>query len=220
MIPLRVRAYVSQQITLPSEGIMLDALLMAAVAIRDRLPPPSVTMAEHGSLPLLEIPLAKSQCERIYLCSQARPELYEHETRYKNRRFPVWESMRFTDMTRVDTGAGMQKSYRVPYSTGFVRGGHLEWFAVGDPDGVRSLLALITHVARYRGVGQGRVDRWEVEPVCNPWPGFPVVRDGVPLRSLPYSWPGVRVEECAIVYRALLPPYWDRAREVQCLVAA
>jgi CRISPR type IV-associated protein Csf3 len=220
MIPLRVRAYVPQQVCLPGEGIMLDSLLMAAVAFRDRLPPPSVAIAEHGELPQLDIPLAKSQCERIYLCSQARPELHEHETRYKNRRFPVWEAARFTEMTRVDTGAGAQKSYRVPYSTGFVNGGVIEWYAIGDPKNVRVLLALITHVGRHRGVGLGLVERWEVERMRDPWPGFPVVRDGVPLRSLPYSWPGLRVEECAIAYRPLLPPYWDREREVQCLVAA
>lgn len=216
MIPLRVRAHVPQQVTL-RDGLMLDAVLMAAVAIRDRLPPPSVAVAEYGRLPELEIPLARSTCGRIYLCSQARCSLHQHETRYKNRRFPVWEAARFTDMTRVDTGAGPQKSYRVPYSTGFVVGGVLEWYAVGDLEGIRALLALVSHVGRHRGVGQGRVERWEVEPV-EPWPGFPVVRDGAPLRPLPWAWPGVRVEECTIGHECLTPPYWDHARRVQCLL--
>lgn len=220
MIPLRVRAHVPQQVTLPSEGLMLDALLMAAVAIRDRLPPPSVARSEYGSLPLLEIPLARSECGRIYLCSQARPRLHEHETRYKNRRFPVWEAARFTEMSRVDTGAGPQKSYRVPYATGFVVGGVIEWHAVGDLDGVRELLALITHVGRHRSVGQGVVERWEVELAPSTWDGYPVVRDGAPLRPLPWAWPGVRPERCTIAYEALTPPYWDHGRRVQCLVAA
>lgn len=80
---------------------------------------------------------------------------------------------------------------------------------------VRELLALVTHLGKRRAVGLGRVERWEVLP-CEPWEGFPVLRDGRPLRPLPTDWPGL--VEYDLGLRTLSYPYWDSSRRVECAV--
>jgi CRISPR type IV-associated protein Csf3 len=216
MEPLAIAADVPQQLVLTSGALALDALLMAAVARRDRLPPPTVALATHGRLPDVPIPVARSACGRVYLASEARPALTDHETRYKQRRFPVAEALRLTAMRSVNTGAGPQKSYRIPYTASFAADGRLAWWCVGDAPAVAALLeGWITHLGRYGSVGYGRVAAWRVDPVAAPWPGFPVLdREGRPLRPLPLDWPGLG--EHLPGYARLEPPYWLREGDDVC----
>lgn len=206
MIPLRVTAHISQEIALRDE-LALDALLMAMVARRDGLPPLDVTRNDGPFVPVLPIPVALSECKRFYLCSHARPEWIEKELRYKNRRPVVRELATLSAMnTSVNIATGPNKAYRVPYETGFLRDGRLDWWCIGERDEIASLLSLCTALGRNRGVGLGRVDRWEVEP-CETWPGFPVCRAGVPLRPVPHDWPDAT--ESIVVEGLLMPPYSD-----------
>jgi len=206
MIPLRVTAYVSQEISLHHD-LALDALLMALVARRDRLPPHEASLRPDGTLPLLPIPIALSPCKRFYLCSHARPQWAEKELRFKNRRPVITELSRYsTAKGTINIATGPNKAYRVPYEAGILRDGRLDWWCIGDRDEIVSLLSLCTSLGRNRGVGLGRVDRWEVEP-CETWPGFPVCRDGVPLRPVPCDWPDAT--ESIIVEGVLMPPYSD-----------
>lgn len=214
MGPLHVTCHLAGgQVVLPTGTLALDALAMAAVAIRDRLPPPRTGEV----VPPLDIPIAKSACERIYLASEARPAVAANELRYTNRRFPAREALRLTAMKRVDVAAGPQKSYRLPYTASHVAGDRLEWWCLGDAPALEGLLAFIHFVGKKRGTANGRVARWEVAPVADPWDGFPVLRAGRPLRPLPLDWPGLVDYEPA--YRVLLPPLWDRAREEACAVS-
>jgi CRISPR type IV-associated protein Csf3 len=91
----------------------------------------------------------------------------------------------------------------------------MRWYCIGEPVATEGLLALVSHVGKKRSVGDGAVERWEVVR-CEPWVGFPVVRDGYPLRALPIDWPGVTDADRAM--RVLTPPYWERWREVECVV--
>lgn len=206
MVPLRVTAHVPQAVSL-RDGLALDALCMALVALRDQLPPPEIVRNDQGELPALPIPIALSPCGRFYLCSHARAAWEEKELRFKNRRPVVWELARLSAMnTSVNIATGPNKAYRVPYETGFLRDGKLEWWCLGEPAELRALLALCTAIGRQRGVGLGRVARWDVEP-CETWPGFPVCRDGVPLRAVPHDWPDAT--ESLLVEGLLMPPYSD-----------
>lgn len=205
MIPLRVTAHVSQEIALRDE-LALDALCMAMVARRDGLPPLEAHRNEAAPS-VLPIPIALSPCDRFHLCSHVRPEWEEKELRYKNRRPAVWELARLSAMnTSVNIATGPNKAYRVPYEVGFLKGGRLDWWCIGDREELLSLLSLCSYLGRNRGVGLGRVDRWEVEP-CDTWPGFPVCRDGVPLRPVPHDWPDAI--ESVIAEGVLMPPYYD-----------
>lgn len=213
MEPLHVAATLGGPLALAGGALALDGLLGAAVALRDRLPPPTVAVAQWGALPPLDLPLARSACGRLWLASHAYPAWDAHETRWKNRRFPVPEALRLSAMRRVDVAAGPQKSYRIPYATGHVAGDRLEWWCRGDASAVRALLGLLHHLGHRRGVGLGRVVGWDVR-ACDAWDGFPVLRAGRPLRPLPLDWPGlVDYTPCVAT---LEPPYWDRAREQVC----
>jgi CRISPR type IV-associated protein Csf3 len=206
-----VRAELSSAIMCGPDGIALDALLMAAVALRDNLPP-----IGFGERRELAIPIAKER--GVYMASLGQWRAEAHERRHVHRRPPVLEaqSLGSPQLRRMVTTAGPNKAYRIPVSVAHAENDAIVWFALGDPVGVRELVALIGYVGKKRSVGLGRVTRWTVED-CEAWPGFPVLdMEGRPLRPLPLDWPGLgahRVEP-----RVLEPPYWERWREQDAAV--
>lgn len=194
---------------------MLDSLLMAAVATRDGLEPLPPGTTEPSSI---IIPLSRSECGRIYLCSQGLSQDDVHERRWKQQRFPLPEAQWLgSGLKRVNTASGPSRSYRIPVDTVHVDGDEIRWYAIGDPIRVQELLdGWVGYIGHKRSVGLGKVRRWTVEP-CDTWPGFPVLRDGEPLRSLPVDWPGLS-NSAEQSMRCLLPPYWRRTMEEPCAV--
>lgn len=202
MRPLTVRARLAGPLSLAGGSLALDALLAAAVAARDALPPPP-----PGGWTEIDVPLQREPAGRFYLASFAELRWEDRELRRVNQRFPLAEAqvMGGPKLKRVDLGAGPTRSYRIPLETGHVEGDTLTWWCVGGQAAVEELLGLVGYVGKKRSVGYGRVLEWKVEP-AEPWPGFPVVRDGKPLRPLPPDWPGL-VEPQLRVAR-LSYPYW------------
>lgn len=217
MTPIAVTAKLRGAIADRSRAVFLDALLQAAVATRDGLPP---LPSSHRGPTELEIPIAKSPCGRVYLASQGVSRDEEHELRWKNRRFPIEEAQLFGDakLKRINIAGGPCRSYRIPLDTAHVADDEICWWAIGDRDAVEELLTgWVGYLGHRRAVGLGKVNEWRVE-VCEPWgEGFPVVRDGLPTRPLPTDWPGV-AGDAEQALRCLLPPYWRRSEEELCLV--
>lgn len=217
MTPLRIEAILSGGICLPNGPIALDALLMAAVGLRDGLPPPA---SAHACLDL-PIPIAKSECERLYLASLGHFEVEARESEYTNRRFPLAEAQELggAKLRRIQINAGPSKSYRIPRERLHLTEDRMTWWAVGDADGVRDLLTeWVYYLGKRRGVGLGKVREWRVSE-CEPWgDGFPVARDGAPTRPLPIDWPGVDWGASERAYAAIKPPYWAHHRREECLV--
>jgi CRISPR type IV-associated protein Csf3 len=193
---------------MPSQPIALDALVMAAVALRDNLLPP------EPDTPPIDIPIAQER--GIYLATVAQVEWETYDRHWINRRFPIEEAQAIgaARVKRINLSGGPTKSYRLPLEVGYVRDGIVRWWCVGDTDPLRTLLVHVTHLGKRRAVGKGEVTDWTVE-ACATWPGFPVVRDGRPLRPLPLDWPGVNDADRGM--RVLTPPYWQRWREEECL---
>lgn len=211
MIPLRVTATLAGQVQL-RDPIALDGLLAWAVCLRDAIPP-AVTPAEFVPV---EVPLAREPGGRFHLASLAEYAVETYAKRYLHRRFPFAEAMGMApSITRLRLTAGPAKSYRIPTETAHLCDDALTWWCVGDADEIRALLALVGYVGKKRSVGLGKVARWDVVE-CETWPGFPVLRDGKPLRPLPEDWPGLAVPGSA--YRRLTYPYWLRGDEVFCAV--
>lgn len=212
---LEVVADIVGAIALPNGPIALDALLMAAVAVRDGLPHLSVIGVREAKP--LDIPIALSPCGRVYLASLGHAEVEERELRWINRKFPIGEAQGMAEpkFKRINISAGAQKSYRLPLETQHLADGRMTWWADGDAAGVRELLQCITYLGKRRAVGLGRVRSWTVTE-CEPWPGFPVLRGGVPLRQLPRDWAGL--VDYDLAYRVLTPPYWDHVRQEECAV--
>lgn len=204
---LRITAHVLGQIALPNGGIGLDSLLTAAVAARDDLPPP----ASAADCTRLDIPVALEPGGRFHLCSEALYELTEFDLRYINRRAPIEQfQMLGPPSGRVQITAGVDKGYRIPLEVGHLAGSRLDWYAIGDAHKIRALLALVGYLGKKRSVGLGKVERWEVI-ACETWDGFPVVRDGKPLRTLPKDWPGLI--DAPLGYASLSIPRWDRTKQ-------
>lgn len=206
MIPLRVEARLGRAIVNPAQPIALDALLTAAVAIRDDLPAP---IGPDDLLPI-DLPLARSKCGRYWLASFSEQVVEDRELAYVVRRPLISELIDFAPRVKsTHISAGANKGYRIPIEIGHVERDTFTWWCIGDPQGVRALLSLIHHLGKRRAVGRGRVAEWRVEP-CEPWgDGFPVLRDGAPLRSLPLDYEGVT--DGAVTLASLTPPYWMAA---------
>lgn len=214
MISLKITAHLGGAVSLPPDGaIHLDGLLGAAVAMRDNLPPLTNHADEASELAL---PLCLSSCGRLYMASAGLYAVVERERRYTNRRFPVPEAQGLGDakLRRIQVNLGRTKSFRLPREACHLRDERMVWFAfVPDAaavEDVRALLRAVRHLGRKRSAGEGDVLRWELEPV-ETWPGFPLVRDGKPLRAVPVDWPGVNEEQSMPDVRTLRPPYWWRA---------
>lgn len=217
MKPLHIVATIRGAIAAQSTRLMLDSLLMAAVARRDGLEP---LPPGHRGPTELAIPIAKSECGRVYLATQGMARDGQHEMRFKNRRFPIAEAQLLGEakLKRINLMGGPSRSYRIPLDTVHVENGEMEWWAVGDAQAVEDLLAgWVGYLGHRRAVGLGKVMHWHVEE-CEPWEnGFPVVRNGWPMRPLPIDWPGL-VADVEQAFSNTLPPYWRRAEEEVCAV--
>lgn len=213
MTPLHIEAVIDSAIALPGGPLALDALLAWAVATRLCLPPPSV-----GGLVPIEIPVARESAGRFHLCSFSVSAVECYERRWVNRRFPLTEAQDLGNekLKRIQITAGPCKSYRLPMETQRLIDDRLDWWCIGDEAEVRDLLGMVGYLGKKRSVGLGRVKQWTVEP-CEPWgDGFPVVRDGRALRTLPADWPGI--EEPDVRLRCITFPYWRHEAEELCAV--
>jgi len=211
--PIQIIATIQGAISMPHTPLAIDGILAWAVWAQSGLPPVQVS----GQLHPIEIPVQRSGCGRFHLASFAQFEVEQHENRWVNRRFPVPEAQMFgvDKFRRVNITAGAQKSYRLPLDTVHLVVDMLTWWAVGDADAIRDLLGVVHYLGKKRSTGGGKVACWSVEE-CEPWEGFPVVRNGRPLRTLPHDWPGL--DDPATAYATLTYPYWDHTREELCAV--
>lgn len=182
--------------------IMLDGLLASVVA-RERglIAPRSADEVEP-----IDIPIQREPGGRFHLCSEAHhsEKLFSRLT-HVHKRAPVQEYSLLcsSKVRRVDMTGGVDKSWRVPRSGEFFR--ELSWWCIGDAEAIRVLLRDAVHIGARRRHGCGRVQGWRVEPSTD-WPGFPVIRDGFPLRALPLDYPGLTGGRRQL--RALTYPYW------------
>lgn len=208
--PLEVVATLYGRVMLPSYGVHLDALLMAAVA-RIEMLPPLVDPADAVDIP---IPVERSACGRYYLASASSCRVVGRDVRHINKRFPIAEWQQLgggKSAQRIQLSAGASKSFRIPTEAHRVEGQRITWWCVGEREEIARLLSVITSVGRLRGHGEGEVRAWTVEP-CEPWPGFPVLgREGEALRNLPLDTPGLGAHVPR--FGNLTPPYHLRTTE-------
>lgn len=115
------------------------------------------------------------------------------------------EMSRYTDAKSANLGAGAMKAYDLRIPT--VLALEVEWFAHGDPDRVRHLLAtFIPSIGKKQSTGNGRVREWIVEPCAE---DRSVLHDGRPVRRLPLG-----AVEGPPGHGAIRPPYYHHTRMV------
>lgn len=225
MTPLRVTATLETGIANPAKPPALDALLAYAQAVYIEGREPADPRAPVPDVSLDGV-LARSPCGRYYLASFALADVEQWERgRFVNRRFPLSEAqmMGATEgkerLGTLSLKGGPCKSFRIPIETAHLRDDVVTWWCIGDREAIAQRLAWVTHLGKRRGVGLGRVARWEVEP-CEPWgEGFPVIRDGRPLRNLPLDAMDPEAAQQHEGFACVSYPYFERHREELCLIA-
>lgn len=208
MEPLVVTATLYESIVLKRRP-MLDGVLAAVVAMRQGMVP----IGSPKDWPEIPIPIQKSDCGRYWLASAGHFDADAAYVSYKHRRAPWVEYARIgaPSIRRVQTAAGEDKSFRIPYSSRLLVDDRITWWCLGDRIGVTDLLCDCHYLGRFRGSGHGRVSRWSIES-CESWPGFPVLRDGMPLRALPLDTAGLD-PRAKRGFHTLAPPYWAHENE-------
>ena len=191
MVPLRITAHLDGAIARTHDAYRLDSLLDWASYPERGIEHP--TSAEEWEATHEEIPIARSSCGRFHLVSDGVYDIELADNRWVNRRFPILEAQMLGDakLRRVDVKAGAQKSFRLPLETVHLVGDQITWVAVGDAEKIRSLLRWVSYLGKRRAVGNGRVERWVVEPTESWGEGFPVLAAGAPTRALPIDLPGI-----------------------------
>lgn len=196
---------------------MLDGLLTDVYAKLVHLLPPH---CETDILPI-EIPIPWSPCGKVRMCSSGVASVVAHDVRHKQRSAPVIQYARLgnSKITKIDEAAGEDKRFRVPYSNNLIEEHRIDWLCIGDREMISGLLRHVTALGRFRCVGNGRIREWLVEQ-CDTWgEGFPIIRDGKPMRPLPLDTPGL-VAPFKRAFATVRTPYWFHAREELVAVPA
>lgn len=211
--PLHVTATLSEGLVM-TEPPILDGIVAAVYAVRERLLPP----AHPGEIVPIEIPMARSDCGRVWMCSSGYCQEIAHEVRAKRRRPPLIEYARLGkgSIKSIAVTGGEDKACQAEYSYSHLLDHTIEWWCLGDREMLARMLCEVTSLGKHRGSGKGCVRSWQVEP-CETWgDGFPVLRDGEPMRPLPLDYPDL--VDPFLAYHTIAPPYWMHALEEECAI--
>ncbi len=210
--PLAVTATVPGQIYLPSGRLALDSLLAAKVCLLQHVPPPS----NAAEVLDVSIPI-ETDAQGIPLCSFSLGSLHEHDKRYRNRRPPIEQYQEMGCRGTVNISLGVEKAYHTQYQSSHLEDEELTWYCIGDKLAIEYLLTFVRFLGKRTAVGYGKVESWEVISFPPAWDGFPVVREGRPLRPLPLGYSGLS-PDAKTGYGCIRYPYWDQSREELCAI--
>lgn len=211
--PLRITAWlqcgVASDWTLPLDGIMFYQACRSRWGAQDAtIPGAGAYRKQHGNL--LPIKRVNAARDWYYRCSFAQwPPHVAEGVDHWNKRFDA----ALADL--IDFGP--RRRGRVIVEGGRYRAYHMmiyyrhalfvRWYAVGEQDGVRQFLSMVTNVGKKTDQGWGRVLRWQVEPWPEDWsihgPG------GRLMRAIPA--PGGELT-------GIRPPYWQRSNQADCQI--
>lgn len=190
--------------------VALDGLLAGVVARNQGMQPPRVL----SEVVDIEIPIKRAPCGRFHLASNACAQglLFSRE-QYVHKRAPhEWYAVLCGDkVKRVDISKEPDKSWRV-CKVGY-RYQRVQWWCLGEADAIKHLLLGVTRLGARRRHGCGEIEQWTVE-LSSTWEGFPVLRDGAPLRNLPLDYPGLSAGFQQRVSRLTFPYFLKEGTEM------
>lgn len=218
---LRVVAHLQSGAALPRVfPAALDGVL-ASAARRRRLGGGYGGLVDHH---VEGLPLASTRPGKLFgrqwvwLASCARPVggSTVDDVRWWHKRFDETEAEQIVDRLPASTSTGPFKSWRVPILVTVASA--LEWWAVGDRDGIVDLLGDVCQIGHKRSMGEGLVVGWDVED-CGPVDpaeqvGGNVTRvwwadDGTIARPVPSRGAAVLgLGAVDVVPHTIRPPYW------------
>jgi CRISPR type IV-associated protein Csf3 len=175
---------------------------------KDRFFTPEEELAGTDTIP---IPIAREPGGRYFLASSPQYAIEASQTKFRQRRPVIGPAQMLGDgIKRIDIATGPSKGFRIPYAEHHLLGDTVHWWCMGDQDPLLDLLQDCLYLGRGKAIGKGKVLGWDVQP-CEPWPGFPVLQEGRPLRPLPLDMPGLG--EHGMLQGRLLPPYHHPDKE-------
>ena len=216
MVPLKITAEIETPISI-QQYLPLDGLLMAIRAKEMRLPPPEIE--QHFDI---QIPVLRNE-RGFYHASFGRGIEIKGgaDQSWRRRRFPLREAALIaTDKVgKIPVNMGPQKSVNIPLYTRIIP--KIEWWCVGDLQGVSDLLAHCLSLGRERNHGFGSVASWNVVEVEDDYSLFYPSNDptvAIPSRTLPRDLPELAGKIFDIGYFCLQPPYFQVHRQEMCAV--
>ena len=204
MTPLKATFHLRTPVALGFPWIFFDSLL-AHVALREELGERYFALPTKTPIDRIpELPLKKWR--GVYAASAS---IFEPETElavyqfYKRGDFPFPRG-------KIRRGSGFFKDFiiRAPY----VPAHRAVFYATGELEEVRRLVAKVSALGKERNVGFGAVKGVEVEEVEEEWG---LVRGGLAMRPIPVRLLR-RYEDAA--YLAYKPPYWAKESVDLCAV--
>lgn len=212
--PLRITAMLENGICGNSPYFPLDGALMLVALQREygkNLPLIEEEIVYPSSFPL-EIRHSGSPYW-YYAISFAQYEEITKYVQYWHKRFRE-EYLSMLDpgkKSRIDMQSGTYRAYRMPLITYVVD--KLEWYAMGDMDGIAELLQNVNYLGKKRAYGNGRVLKWEIEPILEDWSE---IKGGRWTRAIPhYHFDDKLARWMRISYR---PPYWHPSSIEMCTI--
>ena len=206
---LLVTAHLAAPVASRGEPPHLDALLAAAAARCQSLPPID-RETPAGEITDLRLPLARLHWrdEWVWMASRACPSDAQRGTSHITRRPDSEDIDRRARRWNVAAGPERSQLVTVP----LLVSQRLTWLAVGARRGVIDLLRYVGHVGSIRRHGYGRVRRWDVISLCDHDDPTAILHlDGRANRHLPRSWCR---ETHGYDIGPVRAPYWHPGRDV------
>lgn len=170
------------------------------------------------------IPLAKGEVSGEWYWQVSSP-VYQIEAEETSRFRKRWDPELFGHINwgkrkaRIDTSQGPEKNYDLPL---YLRStSAIAWYAVGDADGVRELLAGCRGIGKKRSQGWGQITRWQVEEIEHDWhlwgPGNQLMRP-MPVRLMTQALLQQRIDGSFLLHWGWRPPGWHQANRELCVM--
>jgi len=204
---MRVRAWLRTPVIsdefLPLDGVLLFQAMRREYGPQDATLPGATRAAEGVRVPLEHRNAASDFW--YHACSFAQWGPHSDGKSYWERRVNT-DRLDIVDMGRsakINTSSGRYRLYHMPVFYRTAR--HVDWYAEGDLDEVRTLLSSCWAIGKKAAQGWGRVMSWEVSD----WP-----EDLTWMRAVPVG--GRDFDPALALFTGFRPPYWLPQNQTIC----
>jgi len=164
-----------------------------------------------------DLPLAKDQDGR-WKASVGFYVQYAETVEYWHKKINDFDAAIYVDFQgkrgKINSQAGEFKSYRVPQLIRIVS--DIEFYCVGDPDGIRGLLSLVTNIGKKGSQGYGYVKEWKIEEIAEDYTDYGpygIMRTKPFAGELPDDGQTYQIRKMR-----LKPPYHLHIDRVPCII--
>lgn len=221
-VPIKVTAKLSDGRINSADGIvMLDSILYHAWFCKHA---PEVLEGKKNAdysgyigLPLRQLPNNRWAASRGVYTQVG--QVIEHINKRPN--FFSADKIGRLDMEKglISESVGEYRAYRLPQLVRTVKDGILEFWAMGHPEEVKSLLDIMFAVGKKTAIGYGAVQSWEVEECEEDYslwhPEYGLMR---PVEVESEEAKKLDLKEYPIIRYGTKPPYWKLENERLCYV--